>query len=65
MIFGDGAGAVIIEHTESSEVGVLGVDLGADGPAGSTMVIPTLGTRGELSTYRDPAVHRPGSRGDL
>ena len=58
VIFGDGAGAVIIEHSDQADVGVLGVDLGADGPAGSTMVIPTLGTRGELSTFRDPSQHR-------
>ena len=58
MIFGDGAGAVIIEHSDQVDVGVLGVDLGADGPAGSMMVIPTLGTRGELSTFRDPSQHR-------
>jgi 3-oxoacyl-[acyl-carrier-protein] synthase-3 len=58
VIFGDGAGAVIIENSDQADVGVLGVDLGADGPAGSTMVIPTLGTRGELSTFRDPSQHR-------
>ena len=58
VIFGDGAGAVIIEYSDQADVGVLGVDLGADGPAGSTMVIPTLGTRGELSTFRDPSQHR-------
>ncbi len=58
VIFGDGAGAVIIEHSDQADVGVLGVDLGADGSAGSTMVIPTLGTRGELSTFRDPSQHR-------
>ncbi len=61
VLFGDGAGAVIIENDPRSggdAPGVLGVDLGADGVAGSTMVIPTLGTRGELSADRDPAQHR-------
>ncbi|MFZ9017544.1 MAG: beta-ketoacyl-ACP synthase III [Ilumatobacteraceae bacterium] len=57
VLFGDGAGAVVVE-AGSEDVGVLAVDLGADGGIGSTMVFPTLGTRGELSSFRDPAVHR-------
>ena len=37
---------------------MLAVDLGADGVAGRTMVFPTLGTRGRLSSVRDPFVNR-------
>ena len=59
VLFGDGAGAVVYQAVDdpadlSSGPGVLGTDLGADGVAGSTMVVPTLGSRGELSNVRDP-----------
>lgn len=59
ILFGDGAGAVVYEASDdpadaSSGPGVLGTDLGADGVAGSTMVVPSLGTRGELSSTREP-----------
>ncbi|MEY2975122.1 MAG: hypothetical protein RIR49_1542 [Actinomycetota bacterium] len=57
VLFGDGAGAVVVERADPG-VGVLAVDLGADGATGSTMVFETLGTRGELSAERDPAHNR-------
>lgn len=57
VLFGDGAGAVIVEACPDG-TGVLSVDLGADGEAGSTMVFETLGTRGELNATRDPANNR-------
>ncbi len=57
VLFGDGAGAVVLEPSTSGE-GVLGIDLGADGVAGRTMVIPTLGTRGSLSAVRSPYEHQ-------
>lgn len=57
VLFGDGAGAVVVEACPDG-TGVLSVDLGADGEAGSTMVFETLGTRGELNATRDPANNR-------
>ncbi len=57
ILFGDGAGAAVLEPSQGGD-GVLGTDLGADGAAGRTMVFPTLGTRGRLSSVRDPFVHR-------
>ena len=57
ILFGDGAGAAVMEPSTAGD-GVLGVDLGADGVAGRTMVFPTLGTRGPLSSFRDPELHR-------
>ena len=57
ILFGDGAGAAVLEPSDGGD-GVLSVDLGADGVAGKTMVFPTLGTRGELGTVRDPFQHR-------
>jgi 3-oxoacyl-[acyl-carrier-protein] synthase III len=57
VLFGDGAGAAVVEACDDG-TGVLGVDLGADGVAGSTMVFETFGTRGELRAYRDPQHNR-------
>ncbi len=57
ILFGDGAGAVVFEASDAGD-GVLSTDLGADGRAGKTMVFPTLGTRGELTNQRDPAINR-------
>ena len=56
VLFGDGAGAVVLEPAAGDE-GVLGIDLGADGKAGRTMVIPTMGTRGSLTAERNPYDH--------
>lgn len=57
ILFGDGAGAVVFEPS-SNGAGVISTDLGADGVAGSTMVIPTLGTRGAIQSWRDPEASR-------
>lgn len=57
ILFGDGAGAAIMEASTAGD-GVLAHDLGADGAEGKTMVIPTLGTRGEILRERDPAIDR-------
>ena len=57
VLFGDGAGAVVMEASESGD-GMLGADLGADGAAGSTMVFESLGTRRPLIDHREPDVSR-------
>lgn len=57
ILFGDGAGAAVFEASTAGD-GVLSSDLGADGVAGRTMVFPHLGTRGHLSTVRDPFENR-------
>ncbi len=57
ILFGDGAGAAVFEASTNGD-GVLSTDLGADGATGNTMVFPTLGTRGGLHHYRDPADNR-------
>ncbi len=54
ILFGDGAGAGVYEASTAGD-GVLASDIGADGVAGRTMVIPTLGTAGELSQRREPS----------
>ena len=57
ILFGDGAGAAVYEPSTDGD-GIMAHDLGADGAAGGTMMIPTLGTRGELQRQREPAVER-------
>jgi len=46
VLFGDGAGAVILEATEE-EVGVLSSELGMDGSAAAILCIPRDGTSGD------------------
>ena len=43
VLFGDGAGAVVIEHTSAG--GFLGFELGADGAGGSELLLPGSGSR--------------------
>ncbi len=43
VLFGDGAGAVVMERTDSS--GFLGFELGADGGGGSNLWLPGSGSR--------------------
>jgi 3-oxoacyl-[acyl-carrier-protein] synthase-3 len=57
ILFGDGAGAAVFEVSTAGD-GMLGADLGADGVAGSTMVIESLGTRYPLIDGRVPAASR-------
>jgi len=57
ILFGDGAGAAIFE-SRTDGTGMLGAELGADGPSGSTMVFESLGTRYQLGDARDPRTSR-------
>lgn len=43
VLFGDGAGAVVLEAGESAE-GLLGADLGNDGAAAGALMVPNFGT---------------------
>ena len=43
VLFGDGAGAVVLEHVESG--GFLGFELGADGSGGKELLFPGSGSR--------------------
>jgi 3-oxoacyl-[acyl-carrier-protein] synthase-3 len=43
VLFGDGAGAVVVEHTRSG--GFLGFELGADGAGGAQLLLPGSGSR--------------------
>ena len=44
ILFGDGAGAVVLGETESG-YGILGLDLGADGNGGNLLRVPAGGSR--------------------
>ena len=57
ILFGDGAGAAVFEASTDGD-GMLSAELGADGPAGSTMVFESLGTRYHLGDGRDPISSR-------
>lgn len=50
VLFGDGAGAVVL--SASSEPGVLGIDLGADGTASSLLQIPAGGSAAPCTPER-------------
>jgi 3-oxoacyl-[acyl-carrier-protein] synthase-3 len=43
VLFGDGAGAVVLEHVDES--GFLGFELGADGKGGTELFVPNSGSR--------------------
>ena len=47
VLFGDGAGAVVLEPSEDG-IGLLGSDLGMDGSAGKYLHVPADGTQGEI-----------------
>ena len=51
IVFGDGAGAVVLERTE--ERGFLGFELGADGAGGENLWLPGSGSR----LFEDPDKH--------
>jgi 3-oxoacyl-[acyl-carrier-protein] synthase-3 len=49
ILFGDGAGAVVLE--QSSEEGILGFDLGADGSYGELLAVASVGSNEEPPHY--------------
>lgn len=50
ILFGDGAGAVVLEASE--EAGVLGIDFGADGSGASVLAIPAGGSAAPCTPER-------------
>lgn len=50
VLFGDGAGAVVLES--SDEPGVLGIDLGSDGSRAETLIIPAGGAAAPCTVER-------------
>ena len=54
VLFGDGAGAVVLEPTDEP-IGVLASELGMDGSIGHALAVPVDGTMGDRG-YPDPAM---------
>ncbi len=58
ILFGDGAGAAVYEAADDDELGagagVLSVDLGADGAHGDSILIESMGSKGNLARNVDP-----------
>lgn len=59
VLFGDGAGAVLIEASEE-EAGLLAFELGADGTAAEILCIPGSGTEGSPGASHRPRVQMEG-----
>ncbi|MBN2112694.1 MAG: ketoacyl-ACP synthase III [Acidimicrobiia bacterium] len=59
VLFGDGAGAVVVEASEEAG-GLLAFELGADGTAAEILCIPGSGTEGEPSRERRSRVQMEG-----
>ena len=59
VLFGDGAGAVVVEAGEE-EGGLLAFELGADGTAAEILCIPGSGTEGEPGAAHRPRVQMEG-----
>ncbi len=49
ILFGDGAGAVLLENSDNE--GVLGFDIGADGSYGELLAVPSVGSNEEYPFY--------------
>ena len=59
VLFGDGAGAVVVEAGEE-EGGLLAFELGADGTAAEILCIPGSGTEGDPGAAHRPRVQMEG-----
>jgi 3-oxoacyl-[acyl-carrier-protein] synthase-3 len=59
VLFGDGAGAVVIEATED-EGGLLAFELGSDGTAGDLLCVPGTGTEGNPLDAQAPSILMQG-----
>ncbi len=54
VLFGDGAGAVVVEATDEPG-GLLSFELGADGALGDLLCVPSSGTKGNINDHMVPA----------
>jgi 3-oxoacyl-[acyl-carrier-protein] synthase-3 len=60
VLFGDGAGAVLVEAAEEEGGGLLAFELGADGTAAEILCIPGSGTEGSPGASHRPRVQMEG-----
>lgn len=59
VLFGDGAGAVVVEATDE-EGGLLAFELGSDGTAGDLLCVPGTGTEGNPLESQAPSILMEG-----
>lgn len=59
VLFGDGAGAVVVEATEEAG-GLLAFELGSDGSAGDILCVRDSGTQGRPAPGRHPIISMEG-----
>lgn len=66
ILFGDGAGAVVLRPSPDADAGILGSVLGADGTAAEILIVPTGGTArpstAERIAARENAIKMPNGR---
>jgi len=60
VLFGDGAGAVVLEASEE-DAGILAFDLGADGSAGDLLCVPNTGTAPAIDDRGLPYISMQGA----
>lgn len=60
VLFGDGAGAVVLQATDDDEVGLLSFEIGSDGTAGDLLCVPASGTEGRPDRPELPTIVMEG-----
>jgi 3-oxoacyl-[acyl-carrier-protein] synthase III len=60
VLFGDGAGAVILQASDEEDAGLLSFELGSDGTAGESLCVPASGTEGHADRPELPTIIMDG-----
>ncbi|HSM01129.1 MAG TPA: beta-ketoacyl-ACP synthase III [Acidimicrobiia bacterium] len=60
VLFGDGAGAVVLEAVDDGDAGLLAFELGSDGTAGDLLCVPGTGTEGNPLETVAPSILMEG-----
>jgi 3-oxoacyl-[acyl-carrier-protein] synthase-3 len=60
VLFGDGAGAVIMQASDEEDAGLLSFELGSDGTAGELLCVPASGTEGRADRPELPTIIMEG-----
>ncbi len=55
VLFGDGAGAVVMQASDQEDLGLLSFELGSDGTAGELLYVPGTGTEGRPDEQELPS----------
>jgi 3-oxoacyl-[acyl-carrier-protein] synthase-3 len=60
VLFGDGAGAVVVQAADDPTAGLLSFELGSDGTAGNLLCVPASGTEGRPDRVELPTIVMEG-----